>query len=648
MESEAEKTGRIKRIIIVEDNDNVAKLIARALTSEGYETKVITYGSAAIFYALEKKESLLLMEYQLPDMTAREVITNLRNNHQNMPFIIMSPPGNEKIIIEMMKMGARDFLVKEQGFLDLLPASVKRVVQQIETEHLLAETERSLRCSEDKFQNIFDSITDAIFIHDLQGNIQEVNQAASVLLGYDQQALLNMNILNFHPNDFVKNYNLYLAELRDNKQLLFETNYINSIGYEIPVECISKLIDYDQGRSVMTITRSIADKKKTEDLLRLSEERLQRITGTMTDYIFTVYVREGKPVKTVHSPACEKITGYTPEEFDNNPFLWIEMVDKRDRENVLEQVKQILSGKEITPYEHRIIRKDGKEAWLRNIPVLHFDESGNLISYDGVVHDITEQKTAEIGLLENRAQLNAMIKAFDGLIYVCSADYEIEYMNDLFIERTGHNPVGELCYKALHNLDDICPWCVNERVQKGEVVRWEVQSPKDNRWYSIVNTPIHHHDGRISKQAMIMDISDIKYAGQEIDRLNNLYFSLFEQLDYPVCRFAADGSLISANREFISTFSCNPEIPMKEQNLFKCIPQHLSRWTEKNLSRLDENQLMIKRILKQLKTGDFVLTDRLWVIIAILDSNNRILEYQALLRNYLKEEKKSDFMVSSS
>jgi len=111
-----------------------------------------------------------------------------------------------------------------------------------------------------------------------------------------------------------------------------------------------------------------------------------------------------------------------------------------------------------------------------------------------------------------QSQLNAIIQAFDGLIYVCSPDYRVEFMNQRFIERTGYDGTGALCYRALHDRADICPWCVNERVFKGETVRWEVQSPKDNRWYYIVNTPICWQDGTMSKQAMILDITDRKEA----------------------------------------------------------------------------------------------------------------------------------------
>ncbi|HET6421798.1 MAG TPA: PAS domain S-box protein [Geobacteraceae bacterium] len=129
--------------------------------------------------------------------------------------------------------------------------------------------------------------------------------------------------------------------------------------------------------------------------------------------------------------------------------------------------------------------------------------------------DITARKQAEEGLRASTEKYRAIVEAFDGLIYICSRDYRIEYMNEKLINRTGKNAVGEFCYKILHDRDSVCPWCINERVFAGETVHWELQSPKDGRWYYVVNVPIHNSDGSMSKQSMIMDITERKVAEEE-------------------------------------------------------------------------------------------------------------------------------------
>ena len=121
-------------------------------------------------------------------------------------------------------------------------------------------------------------------------------------------------------------------------------------------------------------------------------------------------------------------------------------------------------------------------------------------------------------LKERDLQLSAIIRAFDGFVYVCNKDYRLEFMNERLIQRTGFDGTGQLCHKVLHKLDKICPWCCNDRVFKGETVRWEVKNAKDQRWYYVIDTPLSYPDGSISKFAMIIDIHQRKQAEEELER----------------------------------------------------------------------------------------------------------------------------------
>ncbi len=125
------------------------------------------------------------------------------------------------------------------------------------------------------------------------------------------------------------------------------------------------------------------------------------------------------------------------------------------------------------------------------------------------------------------AKYEAIVEAFEGLIYICSEDYEVEFMNKNLIERTGYDAVGQKCYKVLHGLESVCSWCVNDRVFRGETVRWEIKSPKDNRWYYIVNTPVRHEGGRMSKMAMIRDVTEQKDTEEALKKGERFLSNVF-------------------------------------------------------------------------------------------------------------------------
>ncbi|WP_054698506.1 PAS domain S-box protein [Desulfosarcina cetonica] len=121
-------------------------------------------------------------------------------------------------------------------------------------------------------------------------------------------------------------------------------------------------------------------------------------------------------------------------------------------------------------------------------------------------------------LREGELNLSAIVRAFDGLVYVVDEKYRIEFMNSRMTMRAGFDAIGHPCYKVLHSLDIVCPWCRNTQVFKGETVHWEVLSPKDKRWYHVIDTPIFHPDGTISKFGIILDIHQRKEAEAELER----------------------------------------------------------------------------------------------------------------------------------
>ena len=141
--------------------------------------------------------------------------------------------------------------------------------------------------------------------------------------------------------------------------------------------------------------------RQTEDLLRVVTEQYRRITEVVSDYIFSVHMVEGNPVETVHGRGCLSITGYSPDEFSSDNFLWINMVFEEDRPLVLRHVAGVLSGTDTAPFEHRIVRKDGALRWVRNTPVCQYDSEGKLIAYDGLIQDFTERRQAREALLKS-------------------------------------------------------------------------------------------------------------------------------------------------------------------------------------------------------------------------------------------------------
>lgn len=132
-------------ILVVEDDKGLNRLIQNVLQREGFVTKGATTGSEAVSRASDNPNSILLMDYMLPDITGKEIVKILDQKKLLRPFIVMTGHGDEKTAVEMMKLGARDYIVKDISLINMIPLVIKRVVRDIRREIELAEAEKAVR-----------------------------------------------------------------------------------------------------------------------------------------------------------------------------------------------------------------------------------------------------------------------------------------------------------------------------------------------------------------------------------------------------------------------------------------------------------------------------------------------------------------------
>ena len=132
---------------------------------------------------------------------------------------------------------------------------------------------------------------------------------------------------------------------------------------------------------------------------------------------------------------------------------------------------------------------------------------------------IEERRQVEEALRASEEKYRTMMEAQEDAIYICSADFRVEYMNPAMIKRSGGDYTGEYCYKVIHKLNEKCPWCIHDKVINGESINTEVLSPRDKKTYNVTNSPIVHIDGSVSKLSVYHDVSKIKQMEEEKSNL---------------------------------------------------------------------------------------------------------------------------------
>ena len=190
-------------ILCMEDDPGAARLVQKTLGRAGYAVDIARNGREGLDMYDAGAYSLLLVDQSMPLLEGLEVLRRLASRESTPPIVMITGHGDERLAVEAMKLGARDYIVKDVtgGFLELLPTVVRRVLQQQRLMEEKQQAEAALKESEERLESIIKSVPDIIFRLDAQGCITFISDAV-IPYGYLPRDLLSRKMLDLvHPDD---------------------------------------------------------------------------------------------------------------------------------------------------------------------------------------------------------------------------------------------------------------------------------------------------------------------------------------------------------------------------------------------------------------------------------------------------------------
>lgn len=154
----------------------------------------------------------------------------------------------------------------------------------------LIYAKEALKQSEDRFQKLFNSTGDDIFVTDTNENIVEVNQASCNTLGYTREELLSKKMSDIKTDKFAQ----FVADNRKKIYELgtytFESEHLAKDGKIIPVEATARVLDYNNEKLILSVVRNIGTRKETEreilsTVIRTEERERERFAKDMHDSV---------------------------------------------------------------------------------------------------------------------------------------------------------------------------------------------------------------------------------------------------------------------------------------------------------------------------------------------------------------------------
>ena len=127
------KSAKQLKILLVEDDPFLYKVLSQRLRDEGMDVTVSTDGEAAIADVVRVKPSLILLDLILPKLSGFEVLAHVRKNAvtAKIPVVVLSNLGQQEDIDQIEKLGVREYLVKADYSLSEMVKKVKEHVAAV-------------------------------------------------------------------------------------------------------------------------------------------------------------------------------------------------------------------------------------------------------------------------------------------------------------------------------------------------------------------------------------------------------------------------------------------------------------------------------------------------------------------------------------
>jgi PAS domain S-box-containing protein len=241
--------------------------------------------------------------------------------------------------------------------------------------------------SEEKYINLFQNSNDAIFTHDLKGNIFDVNDKAITLFGYTNEEFLSLNISNLHPSNELEKSKFAFEKIIKNGSVKFEINFKKKNGDIFTAEVSSSLYDVDDKKIIQGIVRDITKRKKADLIIKETRDHLQKVLDNTSELIFSI--DKDFKIQTWNKTGL-KIIGYDKNKIIGKNINELNIFENKI--NIIEYIKNIFQG-EIDNLAEITIKTISGMKHVFSISQSNIkDNTGKLNEILFVCRDITKEK----------------------------------------------------------------------------------------------------------------------------------------------------------------------------------------------------------------------------------------------------------------
>jgi PAS domain S-box-containing protein len=384
------------RVVHVDDEPDFAELTGTFLERESDQIEVTTARSASegLDCIDDIDPDCVVSDYDMPGRDGIDFLEAVREDHEDLPFILFTGKGSETIAADAISAGATDYIQKEGGTgqYAVLANRIENVVERYRAH------KRSVRADRRRRQTLR-RITDGYVEMDADLTVTDVNEQTLAMIDLDREDIVGQNYRDLTDGESDTSLAAYEGVLETGETTTIEAKSDINPGRWVQ----ERIFPAEDGDGIFVYSRDVTQRKEREQRLRETTRRLEGLLDSVQAVIWMLdaedrFILVNENFRQVFGlDADTEISGIRPEELLGGDGSFAE--DDRRARGTGEPVE----------VEHEVTVDGDDRVYLARITPL-FDDDGAVFATAGAAVEITERKERErtVTALHSAAQTIAV------------------------------------------------------------------------------------------------------------------------------------------------------------------------------------------------------------------------------------------------
>ncbi|MEZ7497717.1 PAS domain S-box protein [Flavobacterium sp. Arc3] len=405
-------------------------------------------------------------------------------------------------------------------------------------------------------ETIINNLPGIFYLYDEAGKFVKWNRNFELLTGYSGHEISQMTPLDLFDEDEKEKISTRIRTVFEKESPGIEVEFYTKAKKKVYYYINSLAIEYEGKKCLLGMGLDLTDRKKAEEAIKKANERFEMISSATNEALFELDFINGK---NWHNKVFyENLNSYNENlSSEENKLLWRSNLHPDDSDRIIKSIKECYTGVSNSwSDEFRFLRVDGTYGNFYERALIVRDDQGKVTRFIGSMLDVTDLKKAEQELKNANKKMEAIIDAIPDLMLEVGLDGTIynyhSHLKDSFMESTDRYIGKKISEIVPSDAANLAFSALREAAENGFSTgrQYNLQKKNELRWYELSIAPMKETDEHDTHFICLSrDITKVKLIDESLQKSEERYRGLLDNLDAGIVVHAADTSVIMSNKK---------------------------------------------------------------------------------------------------